>query len=66
MKYLYTFIFPFLRSGVEAKRLSSATQHAMPSELGGKWGTVCLNTGFPLPNLLFAGYSVILILILTH
>ena len=28
--------------------LSSATQHAMPPELGGKWGAECLNTRFPL------------------
>ena len=38
--------------------LSSATQHAMPPELGGKSGTECLNTRFPLPILLCAGYSV--------
>ena len=37
------------------------TQHAMPLELGGKWGTECLNTWFPLPTLLCAGYSVKLI-----
>ena len=30
--------------------LSSATQHAMPPELGGKWGTMCLNYRFPLPT----------------
>ena len=41
--------------------LSSATQHAMPPEFGRKWGTECLNTGFPLPTLLCAGYSVKLI-----
>ena len=28
--------------------LSSATQHAMPLEFGGKWGMECLNTRFPL------------------
>ena len=38
--------------------LSSATQHAMPPEFGRKWGTECLNTRFPLPTLLCAGYSV--------
>ena len=32
--------------------LSSATQHAMPPDFGGGWGTECLNTGFPLPTLL--------------
>ena len=34
---------------VRLAALSSATQHAMPPELGGKWGTECLNTRFPLP-----------------
>ena len=38
--------------------LSFATQNVMPPELGGKWGTECLNTKFPLPTLLYAGYSV--------
>ena len=53
------FIFPFLRSGVEVKRgVGSATQHAMPPEFGRKLGTECLSTGFPLPTLLCAGYSV--------
>ena len=28
----------------------------MPPEIGGKWGTECLNTRFP--TLLYAGYSV--------
>ena len=41
--------------------LSSATQHTMPLELGGKWGTECLNARFPLSTLLCAGYSVKLI-----
>ena len=63
MKYLFTFIFSFLRSGVEAKSaaLSSAPQHAMLPELGGKWVTECLNTRFPPPTLLCARYSVKLI-----
>ena len=44
---IVTFIFSFLRSGVEANAaLSSVTQHAMPPELGGKWGTECLTTVF--------------------
>ena len=38
--------------------LSSATQHPMPPEFGRKWGTECVNTRFPLPTLLCAGYSV--------
>ena len=41
--------------------LSSAPQHAMPPEFGRKWGMECLNTKFPLPTLLCAGYSVKLI-----
>ena len=41
--------------------LSSTTQQAMPAEFGRKWGTECLNTRFPLPTLLCAGYSVKLI-----
>ena len=43
--------------------LCSVAQHAMPPEFGRKWGTECLNTRFPLPTLLCAGYSVKLILI---
>ena len=38
--------------------LSSATQHTLPTEFGGKWGTECLNTRLPLPTMLCAGYSV--------
>ena len=51
----------FLRSGVDLKRgvaAAAATQHAMPQEFGGKRGTECLNTSFPLSTLLCAGYSV--------
>ena len=35
--------------------LSAATQHTTgnaPDKFGGKWGTECLNTKFPLPTLL--------------
>ena len=46
---------------MQSMALSFATEHAMPLELGGKWGTEYLNTRFPLPNLLRAGYSVELI-----
>ena len=61
--FLFTFIFSFLRSGVEKNAaLSFATQYAMPAELGGKWGTECLNNRFPLPILLCAGYSMKLII----
>ena len=61
MKYLFKFIFPFLCSSVEAKRL---VRHAMPSEFGGKWGTECLNTKFSI--LLCVGYSVMLILFVSR
>ena len=37
-----------------------ANQHAMPLEFRGKWETGCLNSRFPLPSLLYAGYSVII------
>ena len=62
MKYLLNLYFHFfaLLSRLSVA-LSSATQHAMPSEFGRKWGTECLNTRFSLPTLLYAGYSVKLI-----
>ena len=56
LKYLLKFIFPFLRSGVEAKRsveFCHSTRNA--SRIRQKWGTECLNTRFPLPILLCAG-----------
>ena len=31
----------------QSAALSSATQHAMPPEFGGKRGTECLNARFP-------------------
>ena len=43
MKYLFKFIFPFLRSGVEAKR-SVEFGHSMSPEFSGKWGTDFINT----------------------
>ena len=45
----------------QSTALSTATQYVMPPEFGTKWGTECLDTRFPLPTLLFAGYSVKLI-----
>ena len=36
--------------------LSSASQHAMPPEFGGKWETKCPNTTFLLPTLLCARF----------
>ena len=48
IKYLFTYIFSFLRSGVKAKR-GVEVRHST------------LNTRFPLPTLLCAEYSVKLI-----
>ena len=55
--YIYIIISSTWCRGKSAA-LSSATQHAMPPEFGGKWETECLNTRFPRPTLLCAGYSV--------
>ena len=76
MKYLYKFIFSFLRSGrrrVKSTALSSATQHAMPPEFGRKWGTECLNTRFPAAvcgiqreaDLIYFNNNIHLIIIIT-
>ena len=65
IKYLLKFIFPFLRSGVEAKRgveFCHLTRNA--SRIRQKVGNVLFYTRFPLPTLLCAGYSVKLFLIL--
>ena len=43
--YIYIFISSLWCRGENAA-LSSATQHAMSPEIGGKWGTECLNTRF--------------------
>ena len=48
MEYLFK-IYIFITS------LWSTTQQAMLLELGGKWGTECLDARFPLPTLLCAG-----------
>ena len=59
MKDLLNFLIPFFPVvSRQSAVLSSATQHAMSPEFGGKWGTKCLNTRFPTFNLLCAGYSV--------
>ena len=55
--YIYFFIYS-LRCREENAALSSATQYAIPAEIGGKWGMECLNTRFPLPTMLCAGYSM--------
>ena len=47
--YIYIFISSLWCRG-ESAVLRSATQHAMPPEIGGNWGTECLNTRFPLPT----------------
>ena len=56
--YLNLYFHFFALVSRSSAALSSATQHAMPPEFGRKLGTECLNTRFPLPNLLCAGYSV--------
>ena len=59
MKYLLKFKFPFLRSGVEAKRgvgLCHLTRNA--SRIRQKVGNAVSFTKFLLPTLLCAGYSV--------
>ena len=58
---LYCHFFALVSRKKARATLSSATQHAKPPEFGRKWGTQCLNTRFPLPTLLCAGYSVKLI-----
>ena len=59
VKYLYFHFYALMSK--QSVALSSATKHAMPPEFGRKWGTECLITSFPLPTLLYAGYSVKLI-----
>ena len=73
MKYLlkfplllfhYNLYFHFFALGSkQSGALSSAIQHAIPPEFDRKWGTESLNTNFPLPIMLCAGYSVKLIFI---
>ena len=59
--YLNLYFHFFALASRQSAALSSATHHAMPPEFGRKWATKCLNTRFPLPALLCAGYSVKLI-----
>ena len=59
--YLNLYFHFFALVSRQSASLSSATQHAMPPEFGRKSGTECLNTRFPLPTLLCAGYRVKLI-----
>ena len=61
--YLNLYINFFALVLRQSAALSSATRHAMPPELGRKWGTEWLNTRFPLSTQLYAGYSVKLIFI---
>ena len=48
--FTYFYFHFFALVSRQSAALSSATQHTMPPELGGKWGTECLNTRFPLPT----------------
>ena len=59
--HLNLYFHLFVLVSKQSAALSSAIQHAMPPEFGREWGTECLNTRFPLPTLLRAGYSVNLI-----
>ena len=61
--YLHLYFHFFALVFRQKRGASSATQHAMPPELGGEWETECLNTRLPMPTLLCAGYSVKLIYI---
>ena len=44
--YLLLYFHFFALVYTQSAALSSATQHVMPPEFGGKWGTECLNTRF--------------------
>ena len=55
--YLNLYFHFFALVSRQSAALSSATQHTMPPESGRKWGMEYLNTRFPLPTLLCAGYS---------
>ena len=37
----------------------------MAGKFSEEWGTKCFNTRFPLPTLLYAGYSVKLFIVIT-
>ena len=56
--YLNLYFHFFALVSRQSSALSFASQHAMPPESGRKWGAECLNTRFPLPTMLCAGYSV--------
>ena len=59
--YLNLYFHFFALVSRQSAALRSATQHAKPPEFGRKLETECLNTRFPLPTLLCAGYRVKLI-----
>ena len=56
--YLNLYFHFFALVARQSAKFSSATQNAMPPELGGKWKTKYLNTRLLLPTLLCARYSV--------
>ena len=59
---IYLNLFPFLRSDVKANRgVESCHSTRNASRIRQKVETECLNTRFPLPTLLYSGYSVKLI-----
>ena len=47
--YLHLYFHFFVLVSRQSAVLIFATQHAISPELGGKWGTECLNTRFLLP-----------------
>ena len=59
--HLHLYFYFFALVSWQSAALSSDTQYVMSSKLGGKWGTKCLNTEFPLSTLLCEGYNVKLI-----
>ena len=58
VKYINLYVHFFTLVSRQSAALSSATQYTLPQErkreadqeYGGKWGTECLNTRFPLPT----------------
>ena len=53
--YLNLYLYFFALVPRQRATLSSVIQHAIPPKFGGKWGTECFNTRFPMPTLLCAG-----------
>ena len=56
--YLNSYFHFVALVSMQSPELSSATQHAMPLEFGGKSRTECLNIRSPLPTLLCSNLSM--------